>query len=178
MGLHRGGVQTDEVLAQMLTDIEQHPNLTLSGFMGYEPHVAKVPGNKISLRDKAMAVYAERLQAAESVLKRDLNGLTLNAAGSPTYRYYCDSNYPEIPGGFSPNELAAGSCLVKPTDFDLPTLADHAPAAFIATPVLKALDKTELPGVAGVGDLMASWNPNRVKSFFSYGGYWKAPPRR
>ncbi len=175
VGLHRGGIANDEVLAEMIAIIESSEELHLSGFMGYEPHVAKVPGDKIALRDKAMAVYSQRLQTAQSLLKKDLSHLTLNAAGSPTYRYYCDDQNP-LEQGVAVNELAAGSCLVKPLDFDLPTLTDHRPASFIATPVIKALDQTQLPGVPGLGDLMARWNPNRQKSFFTYGGYWKARP--
>lgn len=170
VGLHRGGVKADSELAEMLKLIEAEPALTFSGFMGYEPHLAKVPGNKIAHRDKAMAIYTDKLKLAQQVTGRSLDDLTLNAAGSPTYRYYLDG------GQFPHNELAAGSCLVKPTDFDIPTLRDHQPAAFIATPVIKSLNNTEIPGVAGLGKLMAMWNPNRVKTFFTYGGYWKAKP--
>src|SRR5690606_18349639 len=82
----------------------------------------------------------------------------LNTGGSPTYQLY-DA------GDFPCNELAAGSCLVKPTDFDLPTLADHVPASWIATPVLKALDHTAIPGI-DLGPLQALWNPNRERAFF------------
>jgi D-serine deaminase-like pyridoxal phosphate-dependent protein len=169
VGLHRGGVKEDSDLAEMLKIIEADPNLTFSGLMGYEPHVAKVPGNKLAERDKAMAVYSGKVAAAQQVLGRSIDNLTLNAAGSPTYHYYLDGEFP-------PNELSAGSCLVKPTDFDIPTLADHQPAAFVATPVIKALDHTEIPGFDSVGKLMAMWNPNRAKTFFTYGGYWKANP--
>ncbi len=169
VGLHRGGVNEDSDLAQMLKIIEADPTLTFSGLMGYEPHVAKVPGNKLAQRDKAMAVYAGKVTVAQQVLGRGIDDLTLNAAGSPTYQYYLDGDYP-------PNELSAGSCLVKPTDFDIPTLADHQPASFIATPVIKALEHTEIPGVDGIGKLMAVWNPNRARTFFTYGGFWKANP--
>lgn len=169
VGLHRGGVQQDQELADMLKLIEADPRLRFSGLMGYEPHIAKLPFDKIKLRDKAMGVYAGKIAVAEQVLGRSLEGLTLNAGGSPTYRLYNEGNFPH-------NELAAGSCLVKPTDFDSPELVDHRPAAFIATPVLKSLQTTELPGVDGLGKLMSFWNPNRQQSFFTYGGYWKAKP--
>jgi len=42
--------------------------------------------------------------------------------------------------------------------------------------VIKALDHTEIPGVDGIGTLMAMWNPNRARTFFTYGGFWKANP--
>jgi len=169
VGLHRGGVSDDADLVALLKRIESDPLLQLSGFMGYEPHVAKLPGNKLAARDKAMAISAAQLDLAERVTGRDLSDLTLNAAGSPTYRYYAEGDFPH-------NELSAGSCLVKPLDFDLPTLAEHRPACFIATPVLKSSAKPQVPGVPGLGKLMALWNPNRAQSFYSYGGYWKARP--
>jgi D-serine deaminase-like pyridoxal phosphate-dependent protein len=90
----------------------------------------------------------------------------LNAGGSPTYQLYSEGTFPF-------NELAAGSCLVKPTDFDLPTLADHRPASYIAAPVLKRQDGLQLPGI-DLGNLQSLWNPNRANTFFTYGGYWKA----
>ncbi|NIB42553.1 DSD1 family PLP-dependent enzyme [Pseudomaricurvus alkylphenolicus] len=169
VGFHRGGVQSDAELGRMLTLIEQDAGLNLSGFMGYEPHVAKLPGDKLAWRDQAMAIYEQRLQAAEATLGRSVRQLTLNGAGSPTYRYYDRGDFPL-------NELAAGSCLVKPSDFDSPVLAEHQPAAFIATPVLKSLSRTELPGPSGVSKAMALWNPNRQQTFYTYGGYWKAIP--
>jgi len=169
VGLHRGGVKNNETLHTMLTMIESEPYLSFSGFMGYEPHVAKVPGDKLAARDKAMAIYRSRKDFAASFYGRSIDHLTLNAGGSPTYQYYKTGNFPH-------NELSAGSCLVKPTDFDLPSLSSHVPASFIATPVLKSLPNTEIPGVPGLGRLMSLWNPNRQQTFFTYGGYWKAKP--
>jgi D-serine deaminase-like pyridoxal phosphate-dependent protein len=92
----------------------------------------------------------------------------LNAGGSPTYQLYDKGVFPF-------NELSTGSCLVKPTDFDIPTLADHEPASYIATPVLKALNTLEIPGI-DLGGLQSAWDPNRAQTFFTYGGYWKAKP--
>ena len=40
--------------------------------------------------------------------------------------------------------------------------------------MIKAVDHPEIPGVDGVGKLMAMWNPNRARTFFTYGGFWKA----
>ncbi|MDX1756036.1 MAG: DSD1 family PLP-dependent enzyme [Marinobacter sp.] len=171
IGLHRGGVQDLDVLARMLRRIEQSPLLTFSGFMGYEPHLAKAPGSAEWLRDQAMARYQAFVDRAEQILGRSIRDLTLNTGGSTTYRLYRDQHR-----RIAPNELAAGSALVKPADFDLPTLADHQPAAFIATPVLKVSERVQIPGAPGLGNLMAWWNPNRAKAVFIYGGHWKAVP--
>ncbi len=169
VGLHRGGVPDNESLLEMLDIIENSPHLHFAGLMGYEPHIVKVPGDPLSYRDAAVEVYSARVAAAREYLgnRWPADG-TLNAAGSPTYQMYDEGDYPFT-------ELSAGSCLVKPTDFDLATLADHVPASFIAAPVLKTDNELKIP-VDGVAPLMSAWNPNRRKSFFLYGGYWKAVP--
>jgi D-serine deaminase-like pyridoxal phosphate-dependent protein len=171
VGLHRGGLTSVAELAEVLGVIEADPLLSFSGFMGYEPHVVKIPGiigGPPKAFEKAQSTYRDFVGAAETVLGRSVRDLTLNAAGSPTYQLY--------EGDESANELSAGSGLVKPTDFDLDTLADHQPAAFIATPVIKAHATTKVPGLEPFAGAMAWLNPNRAKAFFIYGGYWKAVP--
>lgn len=169
VGLHRGGVQRDEDLLAMLDTMASSPWLRFAGFMGYEPHVVKVPGDPISYRDKAMAVYSHYVALAKGRLGDAWpEDVLLNAGGSPTYQLYDEGEFPF-------NELAAGSCLVKPTDFDLPSLADHAVASYIATPVLKSIDTVQIPGI-NLGPLQSWWNPNQARSFFTYGGWWKAKP--
>lgn len=169
VGLHRGGVQTQGEFELMLDTIESSEFLRFSGLMGYEPHIGKVPGDAISHRDDAMNIYQSFVDLAEKKLGRSIKDLTLNGAGSPTYQFYNQGEFPM-------NELSAGSCLVKPIDFDLPTLADHQTASYIATPVLKTMEQTQIPGVSGLGSLLSMWNPNWEKTFFVYGGYWKAKP--
>ena len=169
VGLHRGGVRNNAQLVAMLDMLEASSQVSFAGFMGYEPHVVKVPGDPIKHRDKAMATYTHYVSLAKTHLGNAWpNDVLLNAGGSPTYQLYDEGNFPF-------NELAAGSCLVKPTDFDLPSLADHQAASYIATPVLKSLDTLEIPGI-DLGALQSWWNPNRAQTFFTYGGYWKAVP--
>lgn len=169
IGLHRGGAASDAQVVAMLDAIGRSPHLRFGGFMGYEPHIVKVPGDPLVHRDRAMAHYRHLVDVARAHLgdawPRDA---LLNSGGSTTYQLYDKGDYPC-------NELAAGSGLVKPTDFDLPTLADHTPAAWIAAPVLKRADGLHIPGV-DVGFLQRLWNPNRARTFFLYGGYWKARP--
>lgn len=169
VGLHRGGIRAPAELVPMLNHIEQSPRLSFAGFMGYEPHIVKAPGSVTWRRDQAMARYQGFVDQAEQTLGRSIRNLTLNTGGSTTYTLYRDQHE-----RFAANEIAAGSALVKPTDFDLPTLADHQPAAYIATPVLKVVEPPEIPGIPGLGRLMGWWNPNRHKAVFIYGGDWKA----
>ncbi|MEP4148865.1 MAG: DSD1 family PLP-dependent enzyme [Halioglobus sp.] len=169
VGLHRGGVSNDRDLLEMLSLLQGSEHLKFRGLMGYEPHIVKVPGNPETYRDAAMAAYSHYLALARSSLGADWPAEPiLNAAGSPTYQMYDSGDYPF-------NELAAGSCLVKPSDFDLPSLEDHIAASYIAAPVLKRLEQTRIPGI-DLGKLQALWNPNRERAFFTYGGYWKAEP--
>ena len=171
VGLHRGGIKDEKQLTAALDIIEQEPFLQFSGFMGYDPHVSKNPG-LLGGPEAAFAtvqkVYRQFVMTAERQLQRSLSGLTINAAGSPTYQRYT--------GAQVATELSVGSALVKPTDFDLDTLADHEPAAFIATPVLKALPVAEVPGIEKLASLHSWFNPNSRQAFFIYGGYWKAKP--
>lgn len=174
VGLHRGGVASTVELASMLDSIAAHSHLHFGGLMGYDPHVAKIP-TALGLQRRefkhVQARYAEMLKTVRehrSSTER-VQPLVFNAAGSPTYRLW-----DEVDG--IANELAVGSGLVKPLDFDIPTLEAHRPALFIATPVLKAQDGLSFPGIQQVGDLQRIWNPNRARTFFLYGGYWKARP--
>ncbi len=171
IGLHRGGFKDPTLLRQALEFIEEDPQLSFSGFMGYEAHVAKMPpalGGTATAFAAAQQSYRDAVNVAEQTLGRPIDALTLNAAGSPTYQLYDGSQ----PG----NELAAGSCLLKPVDFDLPTLADHQPAAFIASPVIKALDRTDIPGAEFISSALGWWDPNLAQTFFIYGGNWQARP--
>ncbi|MFZ5757177.1 MAG: alanine racemase [Pseudomonadota bacterium] len=171
VGLHRGGLAVPEQLDPLLATMAADPDhLVFSGFMGYDAHVGKVP-SILESRDtslaRANAVYRgfmARAQALRPAL--DTATLTLNGAGSPTFRLH-DAQSPL-------NEISVGSALVKPSDFDLEPLADFEPAAFIATPVLKAMDGLRLPGSDLIGNTWAMWDRNRRRTFFIYGGKWMA----
>lgn len=172
VGLHRGGVSDPSETAQMLDMIAAAPNLTFTGLMGYDAHVSKVP-TMLGMQRREFAAVLDRYQSHLTVLRDKLDpdaydALTLNAAGSPTFRRYKDIDFV--------TELAAGSALVKALDFDLPDLADLDPAIFIGTPVLKASGATQIPALPGVGAAWAKFDRNRARTFFIYGGYWKAHP--
>lgn len=172
VGLHRGGVATPADLAPMLELIARHPDqLRFAGFMGYDPHVGKLPAlieSRAAGYAKSTAAYRGFQQFVREkypALWRD--DLCFNGAGSPTFRLHTQNPTPL-------NEVAAGSCLVKPTDFDLDLLSDLESAAFIATPVLKTLPGVQLPGIESVSRYWSIWDPNRQRSYFIYGGKWMA----
>jgi D-serine deaminase-like pyridoxal phosphate-dependent protein len=171
VGLHRGGFTRAADVAEVVRQIKADPTLEFSGFMGYEAHCSKVPdamGGPKKALGESIAFYKECVSAAREVLGEQFKPetLTLNMGGSTTYEMYDES---------APcNDISVGSALVKPTDFDTKTLADHQPASFIATPVLKAIDHMDLPGYEGLTLLQRAWDPNARRSFYLYGGYWLA----
>lgn len=172
VGLHRGGFEPGGALQAALDTIKASPNLEFAGFMGYEPHIPALP-TTLGWRDKALkgawARYQAALEQAANTLGAEaMANITRNAAGSPTYRYYEDTKIA--------NEISAGSCLVKPTHFDSDLLEPHQPASFIATPVIKSLPTTRMPGLEFADGAKRTWNPNYNKTVFIYGGHWLADP--
>ncbi len=172
VGLHRGGLEAGDTLKSMLETLRDAPEFTFAGFMGYEPHLAALPealGWRERAKSGAWRRYGEALTQAGDVFGAEaVMELVRNAAGSPTYRYYQST---EIA-----NEISAGSCLVKPTHFDTPLLEPHLPASFIATPVIKAMPQTRLPGLEFAADGQRAWDPNTSRTVFIYGGNWLADP--
>lgn len=173
VGLHRGGVETAETLAAMLKLIAGHAaHLQWSGFMGYDPHVVAVPG-WLASRRRLLADVLQRYGAFVEQARRDhtalwRDDLVFNTAGSPSFGLHESERIS--------NELSVGSALLKPADFDLDTLSDYEPAAFIATPVLKTLGPMRLPGLRGALARLPGLPPWRRQTVFIYGGNWLAAP--
>lgn len=172
VGLHRGGFDPGSDLSGALETINASEHLIFSGFMGYEPHLPALPeamGWRERAKQGAWDIYQSCLNVAAEVFGAEvIQSVTRNAAGSPTYRYYETTSIA--------NEISAGSCLVKPTHFDTDLLEPHLPASFIATPVIKALPTTRLPGLEFAQGATKSWDPNSAKTVFTYGGNWMADP--
>jgi len=166
VGLHRGGLPDLAALAEALDFIAAEPRLQLTGLMGYD---AQVMGAASPAAETAKVL--ERYGAAVRLIADRLGGLaglTLNTAGSPTYALHLTDPYA--------TEVSIGSAFVKPTHYDLPTLAHHAPAAFIAQPVLKVMDPAIFPRREDLTEVYNRLDPNSRKGFFLYGGYGDAKP--
>ncbi|RQP26577.1 alanine racemase [Piscinibacter terrae] len=174
VGLHRGGVESTDMLAQMLAIIRDEPLLAWSGFMGYDAHVTGIPdiaGSRAKAQADARARYDTMWTTARQVLPTQAlrEALTLNTGGSPTFHLHDKTGLP--------NEVAVGSAALKPSDFDIPSLAELEPAVFIATPVLKDLGRFRLPeGVGLVSSLARLWDPNETQAYAIHGGHWHAVP--
>ena len=169
IGLHRGGFSGPEGFGAALSQIKANPSLNLSGLMGYDPHLSHIKAGES--RDKALARSQQTYQDFIGQVKAagfDTAGMTFNTAGSPTFHMHKDNPYA--------NEVSVGSAFVKPQDFDTDTLTSHVPAAFIATPVIKALPETQLPTAEALSGLFRFIDPNTTRAFFIHGGHWLATP--
>ncbi len=166
VGLHRGGFPEPAALDPIFTTIADDPeHLQLSGFMGYEPHLTGLgAGLEHPAVRNVLAIYRGFLDSVPASFERER--FTLNGAGSHTLRIYERDQ--------TMNDLAAGSGVVKPTDFDTHHLSENLPAVFIATPILKRYDELRAPGDPWLAEVMQSWDPNRRRLYYIYGGFWKA----
>ena len=165
IGMHRGGARDKAELGAMLDTIRAyHEELRLRGFMGYDAHVPKAPlphttGHALRRAKKKYAEFLEYAFAGWSDLEE--GDWCVNGAGSPTIALHHEE---------SPlNDYSVGSALVKPTHFDLPSLEDFEPAAWIAAPVIKRLEGVRIPFIEKL--------PSRRRdTLFIYGGKWMAEP--
>jgi D-serine deaminase-like pyridoxal phosphate-dependent protein len=173
VGLHRGGATTPDELRALLRVIAADPaHLSFAGLMGYDAHVTSAPPILSSL-PRAFEAATARYRAFRDAVREHDPSLeegdpVWNGGGSKTYMLH--------PGAGDVNEVALGSCLVKPTDFDVPTLAAHEPALFVAAPVLKVLRGVRVPFLEWAARAWAAVNPNRQVTYFLFGGGWMAKP--
>lgn len=172
VGLHRGGVADAATLQQVIALLREEPRLRWSGLMGYDAHTEKIPalaGSRERARAHVLRTYRAQLTALRASGLAPVDGaLTLNTGGSPTYRLHRASG--------PANEVAVGSALVKPADFDTPLLTDLQSAAWIATPVLKVQGFLAPNGVEPIGQAAQLWDRNQRTAHFIHGGHWLARP--
>ncbi|QND54316.1 DSD1 family PLP-dependent enzyme [Phyllobacterium sp. 628] len=165
VGLHRGGYPNGPALAHALQVLKQYPRLQCQGIMAYEAHINHIPA-LFGGPKKALAKTKALFQQFAACLGPDQRSI-LNLGGSSTALLYDTA--------IAANDVSMGSAFVLPTDFDVPSLKELAPAIFIATPVLKVVD----PLVPGLDD--RTWIMQKLGLFpkrgcFLYGGKWMAKP--
>ena len=107
-----------------------------------------LPTSKEKALKKANDFYGKCIDLLKNEFPNLLHEhLIFNGAGSPTVELHQNKNTPL-------NDISAGSCLVKPTTFDIPTLGKYVPASFIATPILKKMKGTTIPGIEKLKGLL------------------------
>lgn len=172
VGMHRGGFRNSSVFVDALQFINRSRYLTLTSLMGYEAHITHIPsimGGASRAFADTRGRYMNFISAVERELgKEALQNLTLNTGGSTTYTMYGDTSYV--------SEIAAGAALVKPTNFDHANLDHHIPATFIAAPILKKVDRPEIPLSPVISTILRLLGILPQKGAFIYGGNWLADP--
>ncbi len=172
LGLHRGGFDGLAELEKGLKLIAHNTDrVILSGLMGYDPHVVKLP-SVVRSKEQAFSMANEFYETAKTLIKTDFaelwsKDLTFNGGGSPTLPLHQTGDSPL-------NDISAGSFLLKPTTFDIPTLSAFQPACYIAAPVLKKFSGTTLPALEKFKKQLNLINSSYKQSFFISGGFWKA----
>jgi D-serine deaminase-like pyridoxal phosphate-dependent protein len=166
--MHRGGAADAGAMGAIIAVIEAHPDaLELRGFMAYDAHVARAPWPRrpTEAARRAAARFGELLGHAQRQFPGPCASLRFrNGAGSPTFGLLTDA---------SPcDDVALGSILVKPADFDLPWLAEVEPAVWIAAPVLKDSPGFELPYFERTSRVLSGSR----RTLFVHGGRWMARP--
>ena len=167
VGARRGGLPEPAAVAPILRTIATDPHhLTFTGFMGYEPHLSDLQANlhHPGVR-QVLDVYSGFIEQAK-LAGFDPAALTLNGAGSHTLGIYRRDRLM--------NDLSAGSAVLKPAGFDTLHLANHLPAIFIATPVLKRHDEPRIPGDPRLAKLRPLWDPNTQRQYHIHRGNWQA----
>ena len=172
VGMHRGGFRRSAAFSEALRKIHHSRHLTLTGLMGYEAHIPNIPsvlGGPARAFKDAQGRYQNFIDALVTELGQDaLEGLTLNTGGSSTYTMYGDTSFA--------SEIAAGSALVKPKNYDQDTLEHHVAACYIAAPVLKKVDHPEIPLSPVISAILRWVGVLPKKGAFIYGGNWLARP--
>ena len=164
VGMHRGGFETPLALVGAIARIKDAGSLSIEGLMAYEAHIPQLPRLLGGAQEQARV--EARIAGFASVLPPHMRQI-INTGGSKTALTY------QNPG--PANEVSIGSAFVKPTDFDVASLAQLQPAAFIATPMLK-VGEMRLPGPLAVTRLMRALGRFPRKGCFLYGGKWMAKP--
>lgn len=170
IGLQRGGFATPTALREALLQVRQHPLLHLQGLMGYDAHIAHTPFwlSQEQAFSQTDARYRTFLEHAQAFVELWPAKPLLNGAGSLTYPLHSQMET-------ALNEVAVGSALLKPTEFDTPLLHQHQPALWIASPLLK-IENGALPYLQPLQSLIAGWDRNRQQAYYLYGGRWPAQP--
>lgn len=170
VGLHRGGFATPKAVKEAVAFAKESPHIEISGLMGYDAHVGKMP-TLFDMQEDAWNACQQMYKDCVQVLRDSgltPEKMTLNSGGSLTY--------PRHALYTAANDISLGSAFVMPSDFEKPSLKAHKPACFIATPVLKHVDPALMPGLEWADGLRRWWDPNTEQGFFIHGGHWLADP--
>jgi D-serine deaminase-like pyridoxal phosphate-dependent protein len=166
VGLHRGGLADPAALAIVLDlALAAGSRIEVAGLMGYDAHAAGFAAPDMEVA-RSMARYQGFVEVLCAKTGKGPHEFVLDTAGSLTWPLHLADR--------TANEVTIGSAFVKPAHYDAASLRAMQPAAFIAQPVLKALERPLIPGLEAVAEAVEAADPNAARGFFLYGGYGDA----
>ena len=179
VGLHRGGFETPEQLAEAAEIIKSNAQyVELTGLMGYDGHVPFVPFYiyKDMAIKRAFVDVQQSYRGFVNELRKHydaqaISKMTFNGGGSRTYFYY-----PQYRTITPVNDIAMGSGFVAPAQFPELEELGHKPALFLTSPVLKKIETSKLPHAERLSPLVNLWDPNLLVSYYLLGGGWPGEP--
>lgn len=178
VGLCRGGFDAEELRIALGILKGQNEQIKVDGMVAYEAHLPSVPVLPLAHSIPGIQDPTEKVLSAIRSFKSQIEQAYgplrfINTGGSLTFeRHGADS---------VANEIALGSCLLMPSEFDVESLKHFEQAVWIAAPILKKMKGTQIPGIGGnlgtAVQQLSSKIPSRFsESYFIYGGRYDAEP--
>ncbi len=149
VGAHRSSIRTPEQAAALAASAAKEPQVRLVGLMFYDAQIAGVPDTGPHIRwmkQRSWGELTRRRAAVRRAVEDHADLEFVNAGGTGSLHWFQDDGVV--------TELAAGSGLFAPTLFDRYDGAEHRPAAFFVSPVVRK--PAEDVVVAAFGGYIAS----------------------
>jgi D-serine deaminase-like pyridoxal phosphate-dependent protein len=164
IGLHRGGASSSDEIQGFREAFRVGSGLRFAGLMGYDGHLGRIPWPLQRIERshaRSMQRYQEHVRAVDA-LGWSWEGAVRNAGGSLSFMEYRE--------GDPTDDLTIGSALVKPAHFDDKRLASLSCALWIATPVLKRVERFDPPDTEWLAALVPLVKGLRGAGVYLFGG--------
>lgn len=170
VGLHRGGASSLDEIQSFRDCFAPGSGLQFAGLMGYDGHLGRIPWPLQRIERshaRSMQRYRAHVEAVDA-LGWSWNDCVRNAGGSLSFMEYRETD--------PTDELTIGSALVKPAHFDDKRLAELECALWIATPVLKRVERFEPPDTEWLAALVPLVKGLRGAGVYLFGGRFHGQP--
>jgi D-serine deaminase-like pyridoxal phosphate-dependent protein len=170
IGLHRGGASSRDDLQGLSEFFSQGSGLEFAGLMGYDGHLGRIPWPLQRVKRshaRSMQRYEAFVRAVDE-LGWSWEHAVRNAGGSLSFMEYTSAD--------PTDDLTIGSALVKPAHFDDARLKTLEPALWIATPVLKRVERFDPPDTEWLAGLVPLVEGLRGAGVYLFGGRFQGKP--
>ncbi len=170
VGLHRGGASSLDEIQAFRECFADGTSLQFAGLMGYDGHLGRIPWPLQRIprsHARSMQRYRAYAQAVEAMgWRRD--DCVYNAGGSLSFMEYSVED--------PTDDLTIGSALVKPAHFEDARLATLSCALWIATPVLKRVERFDPPDTEWLSGIASLVKGLRGPGVYVFGGRFHGLP--